>query len=103
MSPENFELPLLWIGPKIRKVTTEMREPIRVGQRLCVTLRHLAIGDAHVTITASYRMSYCWTYRKRKRCSNIVCAVREKICDPSIVRRSIEKIFGWFPAKIELF
>ena len=33
-----------------------MREPISVGQRLCVTLRYLVTGDAHVTIAASYRM-----------------------------------------------
>ena len=53
MSPENL---LSWIGPKIKKVTTKMREPISVGQRLCVTLRYLVTGDAHVTIAASYRM-----------------------------------------------
>ena len=57
MSPENFEMLLSWIGPKIKKVTTKMREPISVGQRLCVTLRYLVTGDAHVTIAASYRMS----------------------------------------------
>ena len=34
-----------------------MREPICVGQRLCVTLRYFVTGDAHVTIAASYRMS----------------------------------------------
>ena len=57
MSPENFEMLLSGIGPKIKKVTTKIREPISVGQRLCVTLRYLVTGDAHVTIAASYRMS----------------------------------------------
>ena len=57
MSPENFEILLSWIGPKIKKVTTKMRGPISVGQRLCVALRYLVTGDAHVTIAASYKMS----------------------------------------------
>ena len=57
MSPENFEMLLSWIRPKIKKVTTKMREPISVGQRLCIALRYLVTGDAHVTIAASYRMS----------------------------------------------
>ena len=48
---------LSWTGPKIKKVTTKMHEPISVGQRLCVTLRYLVTGDAHVTIAATYRIS----------------------------------------------
>ena len=57
ISPENFEILLSWTGPKIKKVTTKMHEPISVGQRLCVTLRYLVTGDAHVTIAVSYRIS----------------------------------------------
>jgi len=34
-----------------------MREPIGVDQRLLVTLRYLATGDARSTIAADYRMS----------------------------------------------
>ena len=34
-----------------------MCEPISVCQRLCVALRCLVTGDAHVTIAAGYRMS----------------------------------------------
>ncbi|XP_046862581.1 uncharacterized protein LOC124456087 [Xenia sp. Carnegie-2017] len=41
----------------IRKKETKMREPISVDQRLLVTLRYLATGDAHTTIAANYRMS----------------------------------------------
>ena len=57
MSLGNFEMLLSWIGPKINKVTTKIREPISVGQRLCITLRYLVTGNAHVTISTSYRMS----------------------------------------------
>ena len=57
MSPENFEMLLSWIGPKVTEVTKKMCEPISVCQRLCVALRCLVTGDAHVTIAAGYRMS----------------------------------------------
>ena len=53
MSPENFEMLLSWIGPKIKKVTTKMRELISVGQTFCVTLRYLVTGDAHLIIAVS--------------------------------------------------
>ena len=53
MSPENFEMLLSWIGPKIKKVTTKMRELIIVGQTFCVTLRYLVTGDAHLIIAVS--------------------------------------------------
>ena len=82
MSPENFEMLLSWIGPKIKKVTTKMREPISVGQRLCVTLRYLVTGDAHVTIAASYRMGPSTVGRIVKE----TCAViRNVLCDKGYV------------------
>ena len=55
MPPENFEMLLSWIGPKIKKVTTKMREPISVGPRLCVTLTHFS------------PVSYFYTPRKRQK------------------------------------
>ena len=48
MLPENSEILLSWIGPKIKKATTKMREQISLGQRLCVTLRYVVAGNAHV-------------------------------------------------------
>ena len=57
MSPTNFETLLSWVGPRISKQQTKMREPICERERLCVTLRYLVTGDAQVTIAASYRMS----------------------------------------------
>ncbi|XP_046862566.1 uncharacterized protein LOC124456074 [Xenia sp. Carnegie-2017] len=41
----------------IKKKETKMRELISVDQRLFVTLRYLATGDAHTTIAANYRKS----------------------------------------------
>ena len=49
----------------------QMREPISVGQKLCVTLRYLVTGDAHVTIAASYRMSPTTV----KRIMKAICVV----------------------------
>ncbi len=57
MSPILFEELLSKIAPHIVKEQTRLRDPISAGERLCVTLRYLVTGDAHVTIGASYRMS----------------------------------------------
>ena len=78
MSPENFEMLLSRIGPKtFKNDTTKMREPISVGQRLCVTLRYLVTGDAHVTIAPSYRMSSTTVARiVKETCCNMECTVR---------------------------
>ena len=79
MSPENFEMLLSWIGPKIKKVTTKMREPISVDQRLYVTLRYLVTGDANVTIAASYRMSQTTVGRiVKETCAvGIYCVIKD--------------------------
>ena len=57
MSPSIFELLLSMVGPRLKKPTTNMRDPISPSERLTVTLRYLVTGDAQVTIAASYRMS----------------------------------------------
>lgn len=56
MSPTTFELLLSWIAPLITKCSLR-RSVATPAERLCVTLRHLSTGDAHVTLAASYRMS----------------------------------------------
>ena len=45
-----------WVASNFQKSSVR-REPIGPEQRLCVTLRYLVTGDAHVTIAASYRIS----------------------------------------------
>ena len=55
MSPAKYEELLSYVGPRISK--TSKREPIGPSERLCVTLRYLVSGDAHITIAASYRIS----------------------------------------------
>ena len=56
MTPTKLEELLSWVAPKIEKSSVR-RKPIGPEQRLCVTLRYLITGDAHVTILASYRIS----------------------------------------------
>ena len=56
MTSTKLEELLSWIAPKTEKSSIR-REPIDPEQRLCVTLRYLVTGDAHVTIAASYRIS----------------------------------------------
>ena len=56
MSPGKMEELLGWVAPKIMKDSSK-REAVGAEERLCVTLRYLATGDAQCTIAASYRMS----------------------------------------------
>ena len=68
-----------------------MREPICVGQRLCVTLRYLVTGAAHVTIAARYRMIPTTVGRiVKETCAviwNVLCAKGYV----SVIRKSLEK------------
>ena len=48
---------LKFVAVDIKKVATNMREPIRPDQRLANTLRCLVTGGAHTTIGRSYRTS----------------------------------------------
>ena len=57
MTPTLFEELLEMVAPYITKQYTQLRDPISPSERLCVTLRYLATGDAQKTIGASYRMS----------------------------------------------
>jgi len=57
MMPNIFENLIKLIALSTQRKTTKMREPIGVDQRLLVTLRYLATGDARSTIAANYRMS----------------------------------------------
>ena len=55
MLPQQFEALLSWVGPKILKADTR-KDVISVDERLCVTLRYLATGDAYSTLASSYRI-----------------------------------------------
>jgi hypothetical protein len=57
MSPTTFEKLLCWVAPHINKKDTHMREAISAEERLCVTLRYLASGNAQVSIATSYRIA----------------------------------------------
>ena len=57
MSPTLFEELVAMITLFITKQHTQFRDPISPSERLCVTLRYLVTGDAHVTIVARYGMS----------------------------------------------
>ena len=57
MSPSTFEELLSWVAPHIIRQTTRFRDPVHPNERLAVTLRYLATGDAKSTIALSYRIS----------------------------------------------
>ena len=57
MLPAKFEELLRLVAPYITKCSTKMRDPILADQRLVITLRYLATGDAYTTVGASYHAS----------------------------------------------
>ena len=52
MTPRKLEELLGWVAPRILKSNVK-REAISPEERLCVTLRYVVTGDAHVTIRIS--------------------------------------------------
>lgn len=56
MSPVKFEEILKWMGPFIEK-SFKRRPTTSPAERLIITLRYLATGDAQFTISSSYRVS----------------------------------------------
>ena len=56
MCPEGFENLLSWIAPSIVK-SSKRRPTTSPAERLIITLRYLATGDAQFTIATSYRVS----------------------------------------------
>ena len=55
MTPATFEKLISWEAPSIAKSTIRS-EVACPTQRLCIKLRHLATGDAQLTIATSYSM-----------------------------------------------
>ena len=56
MTPTRFEQLLSWVAPHIHK-SSKIRDVATPSERLCITLRYLATGDAQTTIASSYRVS----------------------------------------------
>ena len=56
MSTQRFELLLSWVAPFIYK-SSKRRPSTSPAERLIITLRYLATGDAQFTIASSYRVS----------------------------------------------
>ena len=56
MSNQRFEKLLSWVGPHIAK-SNKRRSTTCPAERLIITLRYLATGDAQFTISSSYRVS----------------------------------------------
>lgn len=56
MTPTIFEELLSWISPIIEK-SSKIRDVTTPSERLCITLWHLASGDAQISIASSFRVS----------------------------------------------
>ena len=71
MTLEKYEHLLQLVAPKILKSCVK-RGAIQPGERLSVTLRYLATGDAQTTIAASYRMSKTSVSRIVKETTEVI-------------------------------
>ena len=71
MTPEKYEHLLQLVAPKSLKSCVK-REAIQPGERLSVTLRYLATGDAQTTIAASYIMSKTSVSRIVKETTEVI-------------------------------
>ena len=56
MPPGQMEHLLSLVAPRIAKLSTNYREPIPPQHRLSVTLRHLATGESHISLSLQYRI-----------------------------------------------
>ena len=57
MSPERFDHLLTLVSPKIAKKDTSFRKSIPAAERLALTLKYLATGDAQQSLSYSFRIS----------------------------------------------
>ena len=55
MTPNCFEYLVTLVALRITKTTTNYRKPILSEQGLSLTLRHLASGEVHVSLSFQYR------------------------------------------------
>ena len=78
MTPSRFEELLSWVAPHIQKCS-KFRDVASPSERLCVTLRYVATGDAQSTLASSYRISPSVVSRIiRETCSAIWTVLSEK-------------------------
>lgn len=93
MSPNDFEVFLNKIGPKIAKMNTNLRKCIHIKEILAVTLRFLATGD-------SYK-NFQYLFKRSKQnisviipevCSALIDALKEHVK----VSKKIELRFLYF-------
>lgn len=80
MSPTDFDYLLTLIGPKIRRQDTKWRAAITVQERLAVTLRFLATGDAYSSLQYMFRISkQSISYIIPEVCGALIEALKENI------------------------
>ena len=56
ITPDLFQEMVEKLSPRLRKLSTFMREPLQVGLKLAVTLRFLATGNSYKSLQYSFRV-----------------------------------------------
>lgn len=82
MSTQKFELLLSWVAPLIVK-SAKRRPTTSPAERLIITLRYLATGDAQFTIASSYRVSPTTISRIIRETTAVIWDV---LCDKDYMR-----------------
>ena len=97
MSSELFEHLLAMVAPFISKKDTRFRKCFSVAERLALTLRFLAAGDAQQSLSFSYRLGK-YTVRNiiRETCETIYQGLEKNYLNPSGTPEQWQKIADQF-------
>ena len=100
MSPERFENLLHMVAPTIQKQDTKFREAISAEERLVVTLRFLATGDAQQSISYSFRIGKTTlSHIISETCDAIYQCLKDTYLSPPTSEDDWLKIAGLFEEK----
>ena len=87
-SPDRFEHLLRLVGPKIAKQETQFRKSLTAAERLAITLRFLATGDAQQSTSFSFRVGKATVSNSISEASN---AIYDSLLESYIPPRKVKK------------
>ena len=97
MSPERFDHLLALVGPKIAKKDTSFRKSISAAERLALTLRFLATGDAQQSLRYSFRIGKATVSKIiSETCDAIYTSLAENYLSPPATQSDWLKIAEQF-------
>ncbi|XP_047205677.1 protein ALP1-like [Girardinichthys multiradiatus] len=89
MSAKKMDELLSFVGPELRRQSTNYRAAIEPKQRLAVGLRYLASGESMISLASSYRLG-CSTVRD---CVHMLCEAIEKVMMEQFIPMPTEEVW----------